>query len=94
MEKLRKTSTEKPVVTVDPIVKEGAQAAIATLFKAMQEDRRAHIFWYNVVGTNKGILMHRMGINSLVFCALMLVAGLVEFRRFRETSVSWISNSP
>ena len=78
------TATEKPVVTVAPSVKERAQGAIASLLKAMRGDPRAYIFFHNVVGANEGSLMHRMGIRALEYCALMLVAGLIEFQKVRN----------
>jgi len=87
-----KSSTEKPVLHVGPEVKERAQGAIARLLTAMRGDPRAYIFFYNIVGPNKGSLMHRMGIRALEYCALMLVAGLTEFQkvpneeRYRLTS--------
>jgi hypothetical protein len=84
MAKVVRTYPEKPVVTVDPNVVDDAQGAIANLIKVMEGDRRAHIYWYNIVGTNKGSLMHRMGIQALEYCALMLVAGLIEFQKVRN----------
>ena len=87
-----KSSTEKPVLDVGPEVKERAQGAIARLLAAMRGDPRAYIFFYNIVGPNKGSLLHRMGIRALEYCALMLVAGLMEFQkvpneeRYRLTS--------
>ena len=84
MAKAAKTSTEKPVVTVSQSVKERAQAAIANLLKAMRGDPRAYIFFYNIVGANEGSLMRRMGLRALEYCALMLVAGLMEFQKVRN----------
>ena len=79
-----KSSAEKPVLDVGPEVTERAQGAIANLLKAMSGDPRAYIFFYNIVGANKGSLMHRMGIRALEYCALMLVANLIEFQKVQN----------
>ena len=83
MEKVLKPSTEKPTVDCSVAVKKQAQAALAALFAAVDEARNDTIFWWNVIGVNEGSLMTLLRLDVLVYHALMLVAGLVEFTKVR-----------
>ena len=83
MSKANKPTLKVPTVNCSDEEMERAQAAVADIFMAVEADRSSYAFWYYIIGVGDGSLASLMGIDALTYCALMLVAGLVHFRKVR-----------
>lgn len=73
-----------PAVNVAPSVRDEALDAIESLLLAIRGSPDVTYYWYSIIGNNGGSLLHRMGIDPFAYAALMLVAGLMKYRKVRK----------
>jgi len=69
------------VTNFPPNARDDAQDAVSNFLAAMASSPNVTYYWYNVIGNNEGSLLRRMGIDALAYGAVMLVAGLIKYRK-------------